>query len=509
MYCKITSATLHGIDAIPTQIETDISDGLPVFDMVGFLGKEVTEARERVRTALKNCNYAIPARRITVNISPAGIKKQGTVYDLGIALSLLICLKTIPAEFASHTCVIGELGLNGQVKGISGVLSMVIMAKQQGFDTCIIPADNVSEASLVKGIRLIGVKSLKQTIDLISNNYKNYTASVNITNSIPSKIQTNKLDFSDINGQYLLKRVAEISATGLHNLLISGPPGSGKTMTAMRIPTILPPLSESERLELTKIHSIAGVLPPEGIISERPFIAPHHTATTFAMAGGGNTVRPGAITLAHKSVLFLDELTEFRSEVLDILRQPLQDKKITLFRLKGQLTFPADFLLICAMNPCKCGYYPDLSRCSCTKSSLDRYLSKISGPLLDRIDLNVSAPTISYDDLTTVTKNETSHTIRQRVIENRLIQQNRFKDLDISVNSQMTPKEIAKFCPLGHSEELLIKEAFSTLNLSARHYHKLLKTARTIADMDHSDKIKEPHICEALAYRNVLPSISS
>lgn len=504
MYYKISSQILAGMDVIPVTIETDISDGLPMMELVGYLGNEVKEARERVRTALKNSGFSIPAKRITVNISPADIRKSGTAFDLPIALSLLVCIGQIPPESLENCCCMGELGLDGSIKGINGILSRVMNARDSGYKYCLLPSKNTAEAGLVDGIKSIGLSSLTEAVSYLTQKIRLPAAYTDINALLALNSKENGPDFSDLNGQPLMRRALEISAAGLHNCLLIGPPGAGKTMAARRLPGIIPPLSADECIELTKIYSIAGKLPENGLITKRPFISPHHTSTPQSLAGGGTVPHPGAVSLAHRSVLYLDELPEFSRDSLEILRQPLEDRQIHISRTHASYTYPADFLLIASMNPCRCGYYPDTERCTCSLSDIQKYQNKISGPILDRIDISVLASEISFEDLNSSLPNESSSSILSRVMAARDRMQHRYKALNgIYANGQLSSKEAECFCQLGKSEALLLKEAYSRLKLSARSYHRLLKTSLTIADLDDSSSIKEKHIIEALNYRNI------
>lgn len=505
MYCKISSSTLYGLEVVPVAVETDISDGLPMMELVGYLGSEVKEARERVRTALKNSGFLLPARRITVNISPAGIRKQGTAFDFPIALSMMVCMGLVEASVLEGVFVMGELSLSGDILGITGVLPRVLTAREMGFVKCLVPAANTAEAAVVDGIDVIGVSSLTQVCSYLKGELPIQPSHTDLKEILRRENRNAEYDLSEIRGQPMVKRCLEIAAAGGHNLLLIGPPGAGKTMAAKRLPGIMPPLSTEESLELTKIYSIAGCLPPSGIVTRRPFVSPHHTSTPQALAGGGSIPRPGAISLAHKAVLFLDELPEFKKDALEILRQPMEEKRVNIARASATFSFPADFLLIAAMNPCKCGYYPDRRRCRCTEGDIKAYLSRISGPLLDRIDLCLETPEVDYDLLSTAAvetdQQESSARILERVLAARSIQEQRFEREDITINSQMSASQIPRYCRLGKKEDALLRDAFTRLGLSARVYHRILKVSRTIADLDRSGNITCSHLREALSYR--------
>lgn len=502
MYSIVSTAMIHGIQSVPVSVEADVSDGMPVFAMVGFLASEVREASERVRTALRNLGYPLPAKRITVNLTPANIRKSGSGFDLPVALAVLAALGVIPSGALEGCFLVGEIGLNGKMQPVRGILPMVADARARGISACIVPKENAGEAALISQMRVYGAKSLKEAVELLQGRIPGVVEKPYNIEETPSNSQT--LDFADIHGQKIVKRACEIAVSGMHNLLMIGPPGAGKTMTAMRIPTILPPLDETERMELSKIYSVCGLLAQrEQLMKERPFRCPHHTVSMQGLAGGGAIPRPGEISLAHKGVLFLDELPEFRKAVLEILRQPMEEKKIRLGRLAGEFEFPADFILVAAMNPCKCGYYPDVQKCRCTAPSIARYIGKISQPLLDRIDICVEAPQIKFTELQGKGKEESSADIRTRVAQTQERQRRRYRNENFTYNSQIPSGKIAEYCPLSPKQQAHMEQIYSRLNLTARSYHKILKVARTLADAEGCERIENRHLNEAVCYRSI------
>ncbi|MBQ9610662.1 MAG: YifB family Mg chelatase-like AAA ATPase [Lachnospiraceae bacterium] len=502
MFNKVISGTVLGIDGALINVEADLSDGLPMLTMIGYLSSSVKEAGERVRTALKNSGYYIPPKRITINLSPADIRKDGSGFDLPIAIAIVLTIGIIPDIDIDKTIIIGELGLNGEIKSVNGVLPVVYHAYENGIKTCIVPMDNAMEAALVEGMRVIGVDNLSKTLEYIQGNISIEPFDREKFND-ECDVSENQYDFSEIKGQTTLKRGMEIAASGFHNVLMTGAAGAGKSMLSKRLPTIMPKLSFEESIEVTKIYSVSGMLDKKSrLITKRPFRSPHHTISNHALTGGGSIPRPGEVTLAHNGVLFLDELPEFNKNVLEVLRQPLEDKKITISRVNATYSFPADFMLVAAMNPCPCGYFPDRNKCNCTPFQIRRYQQRISGPLLDRIDINMEVKPVKYEDIFSYSEEESSGIIRARVEKARLIQKRRYMEDNISFNSQLEGKLIKKYIRLDDKVDDYFKDRLKKLELSARGIDRILKLSRTIADMADSENISEEHINEAIFYRN-------
>ncbi len=507
-YSTVLSAAFAGLDVIPVGVEADVSNGLPLLHMVGYLSSEVKEAAERVKTAIRNSEMDLPAKKIVVNLSPATVRKRGASFDLPIALSILASLEVIPKTALEETMVLGEMSLDGKIRKVSGILPAVLKARDCGLKVCIVPKENEPEATLVDGIRIYGAKSLVGVCDYLKES-EHVRQSLELSPESrlaygERKEKKQALDYGDICGQKALKRAVEIAVAGGHNILFVGPPGSSKSMIVSRIPSILPPLSLEESLEITKIYSILGMVDEEDpLITSRPFRSVHHTITKAALIGGGTYPAPGEISKAHGGVLFLDELTEFQKSVLEVLRQPLEEKNIRLSRNHGNYTFPADFMLAAAMNPCPCGNFPDLSRCNCTPGQIRNYLGRVSQPFLDRIDICMEAPRVDYETLRGKTKEESSAQIRDRVVAARDIQRKRYEKFGIYTNGALEAKNIEEFCRLGKKEEQIMKRAYESLGLTARTYHKILKVARTIADLAGSEDILEEHLMEAMGYRTM------
>ncbi len=501
MFAKISSLGLFGLNAFPVDVEIDISRGQPQFDIVGLPDTVVKESRERIKAALRSCSISFPVASVMINLAPADTKKSGSVHDMAIFMAILRGMRMINKD-TDDCAFIGEISLNGDIRRINGVLPMVMLAREQGIGSVFVPAENAKEASVIEGVEIYGVRNAEELI----KHFRDEELLSPTEHYVPDEADyTDNLDFSDVRGQQSAKKALEIAAAGGHNALLIGSPGSGKSMLAKRMPSILPPLTFEEALETTKIHSISGLLTPEKpIITKRPFRSPHHTISSAGLAGGGTVPHPGEVSLAHNGVLFLDELAEFDRKTLEILRQPLEDRKVTIARASGTVSYPCTIMLIGAMNPCPCGYYGHPKRkCICPQKKVAGYLSKISGPLLDRFDLHIEVAPVEYEDLASKSHEEPSEAIRQRVVAARKIQEERFRGTGITCNALITPDKLQESCPMDDAASQLMKNVFDKLGLSARAYDRILKVARTIADLNGDEVIKKQHIAAAAQYRSL------
>lgn len=507
LYSIVSTAIVCGIRSILVQVEADVCDGMPAFDMVGVLSSEVKEAKERIRAAIRNSNIRLSPKKITVNLYPADIRKSGTVFDLPIALAILSAYGRIPREYLEGILFAGEISLNGEIRPTAGILPMVLAAREAGKRVVCVPRENIREAQVVKGITILPGDNLTQVTALLERFFREPQEYIPDNYNIEEILENTRnadFDFAYIHGQKVLKRACEIAASGRHNMLMLGSPGAGKTMAARAVATILPPLTEEEALELAKVYSVTGMFGQREMnFRERPYRSPHHTISLAGMAGGGSVPKPGEISLAHKGVLFLDELTEFKKPVLEVLRQPLEEREIRLVRECGTYFYPADIMLIAAMNPCSCGYFPDRNRCTCSRAMIERHLNKISRPLLDRMDLCVEVSRPALGELTAKQPEESSAEIRSRVERTQRIQQERFAGTGILYNSRIPASAIEKWCVMEADGQRILDDSFERLELTARGYYRVLRVARTIADMEGKEKICRTHICESLLYRSI------